>query len=144
MRFPRNAKVFRGQIDAAPVATVLFLTLMFLLVHSSLVFAPGVRIRLPDAGPLPGITNATLVVVIDAGGQLYFENQLVDEPALQGRMAEAVKRAHEPLTLLLQADGDVRHEKLMRVYELARKAGIDETALAARLPLFPGPGNDRR
>lgn len=136
MRFARNAKTFRGQIDAAPVATVFFVLLIFLVVHSSLVFAPGIRIRLPAAGTLPGITNATLVVAIDAGGQLYYENQLVPEATLQRKLTEAVKRGSEPLTLLVQADADVRHEKVVRLYELARTAGIQEVVIATRLPLF--------
>jgi biopolymer transport protein ExbD len=143
MRFARNAKIFRGQIDAAPVAALFFVLLMFLVAHSSLVFAPGIRIRLPEAGVLPGITNATLVVTIDTGGQLYYENQLVSEQALQQKLADAVRRATEPLTLLVQADVDVRHQKFVRVCELARAAGIAEVDVATRLPLFSSPGSDR-
>jgi len=144
MRFARNAKTFRGQIDAAPWAALFFLVLLFLVVHSSLVFAPGIRIRLPEAGTLPGITNATLVVTIDAGGQLYYENQLVSTNLLQRRLADAVKRGNEPLTLMVQADIEVRHQKLVELCELARQAGIQEAVMATRLPLFTPPSGDRR
>ena len=42
MRFPRNAKIFRGQLDAAPLAGVFFLLLIFFLLSSRLAFTPGV------------------------------------------------------------------------------------------------------
>ena len=46
MKFPRNARIFRGQLDAAPYAIVFSCLLLFLLL-SSLVYTPGVSIRLP-------------------------------------------------------------------------------------------------
>ncbi len=47
MRLPRNAKIFRGQLDAAPFAGVTFLLLLYLVFQSKLVFMPGVRIEMP-------------------------------------------------------------------------------------------------
>jgi biopolymer transport protein ExbD len=45
MRFARHAKIFRGPLDAAPVAGVLLLLMMFMLL-SSLVYTPGVLVEL--------------------------------------------------------------------------------------------------
>ena len=48
MKFPRNARIFRGQLDAAPFAALFFLLVIFLMV-SSLIYTPGVRLELPVA-----------------------------------------------------------------------------------------------
>ena len=53
MKFPRNARIFRGQLDAAPFAIVFFLLVIFLML-SSLVYTPGVHIELPVADGLTG------------------------------------------------------------------------------------------
>jgi biopolymer transport protein ExbD len=45
MRFARHAKIFRGPLDAAPVAGVLLLLMMFMLL-GSLVYTPGVLVDL--------------------------------------------------------------------------------------------------
>lgn len=45
MRFPRQAKIFRGQLDAAPVAGVVFLLLIFMQLNS-LLYTPGVLVHL--------------------------------------------------------------------------------------------------
>ncbi len=45
MRFPRQAKIFRGQLDAAPVAGVVFLLVIFMQLNS-LLYTPGVLVHL--------------------------------------------------------------------------------------------------
>jgi biopolymer transport protein ExbD len=44
MRFPRQAKIFRGQLDPAPLAGVFFLLIIFLLLRT-LIYTPGVLVR---------------------------------------------------------------------------------------------------
>ncbi len=140
MRFPRTKKMFRGQLDAAPFAGVFFLLVIFLALNSSLVFTPGVPIRLPMADDLPGTDSATVVVAIDAGGQLFFENPATDEKRLQQRLTDEVKSSREPLTLVVQADKDVKHETLVRVSLLARQAGFKDAPLATRPPVAAAGG----
>lgn len=64
MKFPRNAKTFKGELNAAPLVSVLFLLLVFVLM-AGLVHTPGVSIRLEAAGE-DGDTQATVVTVSGA------------------------------------------------------------------------------
>jgi biopolymer transport protein ExbD len=136
MKFPRNARIFRGQLDAAPFATVFFLLLIF-VVLGSLVYTPGVRILPPAADNLPGTDQPTVTVAVDAGNRLYFANQIINEADLKARLHEAheaaVKNAAQPLTLLIRADKAVSCENLVHLTLLARGAGITN-ALLATLP----------
>jgi biopolymer transport protein ExbD len=137
MRFPRNTKIFRGQLDVAPFAGVFFLLIIFLLLNSSLVFTPGVPVHLPEAGNLPGTGNPTLVVAMDASGQIYFENQISSEERLKGKLQAAVAKAREPLTLVVQADKKVTYEMLVPLWLLAQSVGIKEVLQATRPPVVP-------
>ncbi len=128
MKFPRNARIFRGQLDAAPFAMVFFLLLVFLLL-STLVYTPGVRLNLPVAGDLPGTDKPMVAVAIDASGRLYYENQVVEEARLRERLQEAARQS-PGLTLLVQADEAVTHKRLMRLTMLAKEAGITQSWLA--------------
>ncbi len=129
MKFPRNARLIRGQLDAAPYAAVFFLLVIFLMV-SSLNYTPGVQLRLPVAEELPGTDKPTVAVAIDGSGRLYFENQVIGEPELQGRLKSAARRSPEPVTLIVQADGAVTTDALVRLTMLARGAGITNGLLA--------------
>lgn len=138
MRFPRNARIFRGQLDFTPFASMFFLLVIFVML-GGLVYTPGVRIQLPVANDLPGTDQPTVTVAVDASGRLFFQNQLIEANRLQSRLREEVTRAGSTLTLVVQADKDLTQDKLERLLALARAAGIQE-ALIARLPrLVPSP-----
>ncbi len=144
MKFPRNARIFRGQLDMAPYAGVFFLLLIFLLL-GSLVYTPGVHIELPIADDLPGTDKPTIAVAMDSGGRLYFRNQLVDESQLGERLREAAREAGEPLTLVVQADKGASYELLMRLTLLARReAGITQAWLATLPRAFALPASPRK
>jgi biopolymer transport protein ExbD len=132
MRFPRNKQIFRGQLDVAAFAGVMFILLVFILLHSQLVFTPGVPIRLPVADELPGVIGRSLVVSIDAQGQFYFDNQITHERVLRQRLSERVMESGEPWTLIIQADEAVSSGRVMELMALARKAGIKDAAWGTR------------
>jgi biopolymer transport protein ExbD len=136
MKFARNATIFRGQLDAAPFAAVFFLLVIFMML-GSLIYTPGARVnlQLPRANDLPGTGKPTVSVAIDSDGRLYYENQWIEETALRSRLQAAAGKSSEPLTLVVQADKSVSHERLLRLMLLARGAGIPEALLAT----LPGP-----
>jgi biopolymer transport protein ExbD len=132
MKFPRNARIFRGQLDAAPFAIVFSCLLLFLLL-SSLLYTPGVSISLPVASGLAGTDKPTVAVAMDRNGRLYFDYKNIDEAELRSRLKQAVAKSPEPLTLLLQADKAVTLDQLDRLSAVAADAGIFEI-LQATLP----------
>ena len=133
MRFPRNARIFRGQLDVTPFACVFFLLLMFLML-SRQVYTPGVKIELPAADELPGTEMPTVKVAMDATGRLYFRNQLVkNDEELKFSLREAALEAGEPIALVVQADQRATQADMTRLMMLARAAGIHEF-IQATLP----------
>ncbi len=132
MKFPRNARIIRGQLEVAPFAAVFFLLVMFLLV-GSLVYTPGVHIQLPMANDLPGSDKLAVYMAIDGNGRMYFANQIIEENELKKQLRQAVKNSAEKLTLVVKADKATSYEQLVRLTLLARDAGISE-ALLATLP----------
>lgn len=138
MKFRRHLKPFTGRLDAAPWASLFFLLLTLLLFHTSLVPPPGVRIELPvvDTPALPAATHPWLAVAVDRVGRVYFESQVVTEEELGRRLARKVRSSQAPVTLLLQADRHVAQEVVLRLHELARRAGVAEVILATRPGLF--------
>ena len=139
MRLPRNVRIIRAQFDVAAFVGVLFLLVIFVILHASFVFTPGLPIRLPEAGNLAGTTNQTVTVAVDAQGQFYFENQLASASILKTRLAGIVSGTTEPLTLIVQADRSVTYDVLVRLGLLAREAGLREALLAVRPHPVPMP-----
>jgi biopolymer transport protein ExbD len=135
MKFPRNARIFRGQLDAAPFASVFFLLLIFVLLFTlpgSLLHTPGIPVRIqpPIADALPGTDQPTISVAMDKAGNIYFENQIVSERYLSNQLSAAAQKISQPLTLIALRDKEATDESLVRLIELARKAGIANVTLA--------------
>lgn len=137
MRFPRHHKPVGPALDLAPWAGVLFILLIFVGLSNRLVFTTGVPIRLPSAPDLTGTPNPILTVAVDAAGQIYFENQMISEAQLRSRLIDEARKAKETVTLVLEADREVRHATLVRLALLARDAGIKDAILAVS-PQGPG------
>ena len=135
MKFPRNARVTKGSLEAAPWAAVMFLLVIFIML-GGLLYTPGVHIQLPVTDELPGIDKPTVTIAIDAAGRLFFENQLVPPESrsiLTNRLREIIQAAPEKPVLVIQADKSGTNENLVQLMQLGRAAGF-ETAVWATLP----------
>ncbi|MBL6763428.1 MAG: biopolymer transporter ExbD [Verrucomicrobiae bacterium] len=143
MRYPRNAKIFRGQLDVAPFAGVFFCLLIFLLLSSSLVSTTGVKIDLAQADELSGSADPSIVIAVDAEGRYYLGNRTFGEAELRERLRGAVLAAAqqgEKLVLVALLDEKVTGQKLVRLAELARGAGVGRLVQATRPRFQPSAG----
>lgn len=130
MRFPRNARVTKGSLEAAPWATVMFLLVMFIML-GGLLYTPGVHVQIPVTDELPGTEKVPVRIAMDGAGRLFFENQLVtSEATLTNRLRELVRTAAEKPALVVEADRNASYENLIHLMQLARAAGFETTVLA--------------
>ena len=133
MRFPRTARVIRGQWDAIPFLCVLFPLAFFLLFHQYLVLPRGTLVELPAGdGVRLDPASPRVVVAVDALGRVFFENQFVGEADLAKRFAERRAQSREVPVVVIQADRRVAHGALVRVAEIARQAGLNRVFFVAR------------
>ena len=135
MKLPRNAKIFRGQLDAAPFACVVFLLLIFLILQSKLVFTPGILmdLNLPEVPvDLPGTANPTVVVAIDRAGQLYCDSQSTTLTKLRAQLKAVVEQAKTPVTLEVQADKAATWGTTAPLLSLAWEVGLRDAWIVTR------------
>jgi len=138
VKLPRNVKIFRGQLDAAPFAGVFFLLVILLVLESKLVFSPGVRINLPAVRQaLPGANTPTVVVAVDLAGHYYYQSQGISEEKLQKELKAVVQGANEPLTLEILADQSAALEPAFRLMSLAGDIGFQEILCVVRPQPLP-------
>ena len=131
-RFRPANRPARGIFDAAPLADIILLLFFFFILQSPFVIQPGIRVDLPGAEFTDGATYGSMVVTLSQEGLVFFN----DERATLDGLGEAFKQSSHDrpdASLLIEADGRVRHEVLMRIYNMAREAGIREVILASRI-----------
>lgn len=127
---PKQATMISG-INITPFTDVcLVLLIIFMVTASALTSERALKMSLPQtssASPLP----ESLTVRIDAGQQLYLD----DQPVTAAQLESALRTAHESSgvrLLVVKVDEQVPYGIYYQVIDTASRVGIDNIAAAGR------------
>lgn len=132
MRF-KKVREEEPRISIAPLIDIVFLLLIFFMVTSHFDIASGVRITLPKVAKriISGDESNRLTLIIDRSAQTFLEGKRIEQKTLQRRLEKLVEE-RGLLHLILQADKDVTHGKVVEIMDLAKSAGVRSILIAAR------------
>jgi len=117
-----------GEINVVPYIDVMLVLLIIFMVTAPLL-TQGVEVDLPeaDAEPLESDSSEPLVLSVDVNGQFYLnvgdEEDTPREPAQIVALASAVLRQKPQTAVLVKADKDVSHGRVVTAMVLLQKAG---------------------
>lgn len=122
MQFRRRAGP-PPDFNLTPLIDILFIVLMFLVLTATFSDATFLRVVLPEARTGDHRTPATapFTVVLDAEGEIRVAGEIVSLDELGVRL-EAV--AGTGVLVVLAADSRTSHGHVVRVMDVARRAGI--------------------
>ncbi len=129
--------------DLTPLIDVVFLLLIFFMVSTSFIREPGgIRVDLPHSDTQEFIREGEEVVIkITAGGDLFLDEVPMPESTLTGELQDAVKR--DPSTVvIIKADRDVDHGRVVHVMDLAKRIGLHRLAVATEGSRLRAPTQD--
>jgi biopolymer transport protein ExbD len=132
MRFsqPKKEEISLG-VSMAPLIDIVFLLLIFFMLTSHFDLVPGIDITLPDITERSSeALTDTMIVALDREGRYYLNNEKIELEELFRRFKETPHPAKT--SLILQADKEVKHGQVVRVMDLAKKAGITTIVIAAQ------------
>ena len=132
MRFKKDREE-ETSLGIAPLIDIVFLLLIFFMVTSHFDIATGVRIRLPKVSKkiFSEENKNKITLVIDKSAQIYLEGKKIDQKTLQKKLQHLVNKGGI-FHLILQADKDVLHGKVVEIMDVAKRAGIHSIIIAAR------------
>lgn len=123
MRYPRNVKIFRGGVDAAPFAGLFFATILFMVLFYSHVFFPGVPIALADEQESPAeMTELTVEVRRDQN--VRFAGDLYSLSSFVTHIATLAQRGELPRRILLKSEPGAAENSILHVENLLKDAGV--------------------
>ena len=119
------------QLDLTSVMDMSFLLLIFLTLVATPAFQRGLAVDLPASRTAGPVTKTNLVVSLDAQGRIYLDQTQVSTEELSRQLREAAQRPDFG-TLVLRADGEVRHAAVVAVLDVISSAGIEKVSIATR------------
>ena len=115
-------------INVTPLVDVVLVLLIILMVSSTYIVAQSLKVQLPKAHATDGTAEKPSTVPLLKNGSLRFN----DQDATDSQIAEGLKKAAEadPETnLVVSADKEVQHGRVVHVLDLAKLAGITKFAI---------------
>ncbi|MGC6494471.1 MAG: ExbD/TolR family protein [Myxococcota bacterium] len=126
-------------IDLTPMIDIVFQLVLFFMVSTTFVSAPGIQVELPRSNTDVVLTdNQDLSIWMTSAGEVYVDEQPVDIAALRQRLIAAAERDADTL-VILKADTGVSHGRVVTVMDMARAQGLTRLAIATELPEGSSP-----
>ncbi len=139
MTIPQLTPSQRGE-PIGPLADMVFLLLMFFLLAGILEPAPPVSVDPPVAEHAETEDGRRLRVLLDAGGQIAFEGEVLDATGLAEAVAMRIA-TEGPRVAVVEADGQASVDGVLKLVAALRGLGLEDIRLATR-PLRIGPDDD--
>lgn len=115
-------------INVTPMVDVVLVLLVIMMVSATYIVSQSLKVELPKTATSDEATSSPLAVTIDKDDGLTVNGQTVTEADLSARFREA-KAGSPDVSLVLNADANVRHGKVVHVIDLAKVEGISKFAI---------------
>ena len=119
-------------INMTPMVDVVLVLLVILMVSANYIVAKSLKVDLPKASK--GVSATTpLTITLLRDGRTMMDERPADDEAITRRFKEAASSNTEA-SLVVSADREVPHGKVVHVIDLAQSAGVYRFAIRVETP----------
>jgi biopolymer transport protein ExbD len=116
------------RINVTPLVDIFLVLLIIFLVTANFIVRETMEVDLPRAANGGETVQGLLNVVLDRGGVLYVDGEVMDEARLATRVAAAVQQDPETRAII-SADQSLPYGRVMHLLDVVKGKGISRFAL---------------
>ena len=132
MQFKTKKKRSRVLINITSLIDVLFLLLIFLMVSSTFLEQPGIKLELPTAESAVVVEQKEFMLFIDRNGKVFLNSIEISIKSLEEKLKEVLPKMKDG-SLILKADQDVSHGIVVKIMDSVKKSGVKKLIIGTRL-----------
>lgn len=130
--FSRQNSAPMSEINTTPLVDVMLVLLIIFIITAPMITS-SINVNLPSNKNSASIEKPNIInLSLDINGKLFWNGKEIDQKNLPQLLSEAVKNKPET-ELRLQADRDIRYQKVMEIMSEAQKAGITKLGFVSRV-----------
>ena len=118
-----------AEVDMTPMLDIVFIMLIFFIVSTSFVKETGISVDRPSAENSQSQHKTSLLVAINAEGQIWVDRKQIPMSALQPTLERLLVQTPNA-GVVIQADHSAITGVLVSVMDQIRAAGIEKIAIA--------------
>ena len=131
MRLPPSEKK-KARIEIIPmIDTMFFLLVFFMIATLSMTLQRGMPVNLPTAGSTTDKVKEQVSLTITEDGALYYDKDPIEVQTLQSRLVALLETDSDP-SVVINADEQVSHGRVIEVMDTVRLSGIHNMAIATK------------
>jgi len=115
-------------INVTPMVDVVLVLLIIMMVSATYIVSQSLKVELPKTASSDDTVSKTYVVTVTKEGNYYYNDKPVTREALQKEFRAALA-ATKDVNLVITADEDAHHGKVVGVIDLAKVEGITKFAI---------------
>jgi biopolymer transport protein ExbD len=116
------------EINVTPMVDVVLVLLVIMMVSATYIVSQSLKVELPKTANGADSVQSLAAVTIAKGGSVYYNQKPIAESELASKLHEA--HANNPdVNLIVTADKEVPHGKVVHVIDVARGEGIFKFAI---------------
>ena len=120
-------------VDVTPLIDIIFQLVLFFMVSTTFVTSPGIEVDLPRSSSDTILRERDDINLwVTSEGSVFVDDAPVDWSTLQGALQQAAT-ANPSTLIIIKADRDVDHGRVVAVMDLARSLGLNRLAIATEV-----------
>jgi len=131
MRLPTSTKK-KARIEIIPmIDTMFFLLVFFMIATLAMTLQHGMPVNLPTATSSTDKVKEQVSLTLTKDGTLYYNKEPIALHELETRLS-AVRQADPDPTVVINADEQISHGRVIEVMDHVRLSGISNMAIATK------------
>jgi biopolymer transport protein ExbD len=115
-------------INVTPMVDVVLVLLIIMMVSATYIVSQSLKVELPKTASSDETVSKTYTVTVTKEGNYYYNDKPVTRDGLQKEFRAALA-ASKDVNLVITADEDAHHGKVVGVIDLAKVEGITKFAI---------------
>ncbi len=129
MQFTERTKT-DASLDITPIVDTVFNLLIFFALSLNFIITPGIKVNLPDAVTEEIIREREeVIIVMDKNDSIFINSNPVAIEQISSVLTLSAQKNKDTL-VIIQADQEVSHGKVVRMMDIAKRAGLTQLAIA--------------
>lgn len=118
------------KIELAPLIDVVFILLIFFMVSTTFIAAPGIKVNLPKAKSDEIMRDKNDITLVISESKILFNKMVVSIDGLEKRFSDFKAKYSSDVLVILKADKAVSHGLVVSVMDVAKRSGFNRLGIA--------------
>ncbi len=118
-------------INITSLIDVLFLLLIFMMVSSTFMEEPGIKLDLPETQSAPSVKKSEYTLSVEKGGELFLNEKSVTLEDLEENLKSTLAEMKDE-SLILKGDTNIPYGKIVKIMDIVKKSGVKKLIIATR------------